>query len=296
LSPAAAARLGPLLDDLRAQAATVRRVAEDPVELVRTYSAPGDQEVAGLFCASLAYGRVDLFKPVLRRLLRAMGPSPRAFCLSLVDQRDFEPFRGLIYRFNVGADLAFLAWAIGRALQIHGSLEQLFLSQLEPTGDLQAGLAGFTAWLRSQPAAPVVKALGPPRALHHLLPDAGRGAASKRLLLYLRWMARGPDEVDLGAWRQLPAAQLIIPVDTHIARMSRQLGLTRRRDLSWRTAQEITASLRQLDPDDPVKYDFALCHFGMSGTCPVRRRAATCEGCVLLSACGTGQKIVRLVR
>jgi len=293
--PAGRARqLGRLLDHLRTQAAIVRRVDRDPVSLVRRYAEPGDQEVVGLICASLAYGRVDLFMPVLSRLLGAMGPSPRAFCFSLSERRDFSPFAGLVYRFNLGADLACLAWAIGEALRVHGSLEALFLGELRRASDVRAALAGFTAWLRGRDFTTVRRALGHPRAMGHLLPDASRGGASKRLLLYLRWMARGPDEVDLGAWRGLSPRELVIPVDTHIGRMGRNLGLTRRRDLSWRTAEEITAALRLLNPDDPVGYDFALCHFGMSGACPPRRSAARCRRCELLPVCRLGGSLVRL--
>jgi len=293
--PAARAReLKPLLDALRVRASVERRVEEDPVSLVRAYGRAEDQEVAGLFCASLAYGRVDLFKPILARLLRSLGPSPSDFCRDLRERRDFTPFVGLVYRFNLGADLACLAWAIGEAQRTFGSLEGLFLAELARTGDLKTALAGFTEWLRGRDFQVVKSALGPPRALAHLLPDARRGGASKRLLLYLRWMARGPDEVDLGAWRGLSPRQLIIPVDTHVSRMSRNLGLTRRRDLSWRTAEEITASLRLVDPNDPVSYDFALCHFGMSGACPARRVAVRCARCELFSACQPGQRLVRL--
>jgi endonuclease III len=99
--------------------------------------------------------------------------------------------------------------------------------------------------------------------------------------------------VDFGLWDVAPAL-LVIPLDTHIARMARNLGLTARRDLSWRTAEEITASLRRLDPVDPVKYDFALCHFGMSGACPSQRRGDRCVECVLRQGCGPGSRIVRL--
>lgn len=284
------------LDALRAEAEASRRMDEDPVSLVRRYREPKDQEVAGLLCASLAYGRVDLFRPILARLLGALGPSPSDFCRALHPRADFALFTPFAYRFNVGADLACLAWAIGCALRAHGTLEALFLERLAEAGSLQGGLAGFNGWLRNQDAAPVLAALGPPRALHHLLPDPARGGASKRHLLYLRWMARPADAVDLGAWRGLEPARLIIPVDTHIARMARNLGLTRRRDLSWRTAEEITAALRLLDPEDPVKYDFALCHFGMSGACPARRRVAQCRACDLRAICPTGERTVRLHR
>jgi uncharacterized protein (TIGR02757 family) len=125
------------------------------------------------------------------------------------------------------------------------------------------------------------------------LPDARGPGASKRWNLYLRWMVRGPDAVDLGAWRGLvPASVLVVPLDTHVHRVARCLGLTRRRDASWRTAEEITAALRRIDPDDPVRFDFALCHLGMSGACPARRDPARCAVCPLEGVCRGGAHAV----
>ena len=97
-------------------------------------------------------------------------------------------------------------------------------------------------------------------------------------------MARPEDGVDLGQW-PLDPSRLLIPVDTHIHRLGRNLGLTRRRDVSWKTAEEITAALRRFDASDPVKYDFSLCHLGMLQHCPSRRDAARCEGCGVKSVC-----------
>jgi uncharacterized protein (TIGR02757 family) len=282
-----------LLDGLRAAHDPAERIPHDPVELVHLYRAPDDVEVAGLLCASLAYGRVDLFKPVLRRLLAAIGPSPAAFCREMPERPRWAAFEGIVYRFNKGADLACLLWACGEALRRHGSLGALFARSFQEGGGVRGGLERFTGWLRAVDFAPVRRRLGAPRALEHLLPAPGTGGACKRLNLYLRWMIRGPDAVDFGVWR-LPPSALVIPLDTHIARMSRNLGLTRRRDLSWRTAEEITAALRLLDPEDPVKYDFALCHYGMSGLCPPARRLARCRSCELRRGCGPGTRLVRL--
>jgi uncharacterized protein (TIGR02757 family) len=302
ISPERARALRPALEALRTWAITERRIADDPVELVHRYDSPRDREVAGLFCAALAYGRVDLFKPLLGSLLGAMGKSPAAFCEDLPRCRDLRPFAGRVYRFNVGSDLACLAWACGMALRSHGSLEALFREGLRPeaaagTSDPDAqwrsALSAFTHRLREQDFSYIRTRLGPPRALDHLLPRPEKNGACKRLHLYLRWMVRQPDGVDLGVW-SLPPSRLCVPLDTHLGRMAKNLGLTRRRDLGVRTALEITQSLRRVDPLDPVKYDFALCHFGMSGLCPARRAATRCAGCALLADCLSGQKIVRL--
>jgi len=123
------------------------------------------------------------------------------------------------------------------------------------------------------------------RGLQHLCPDPALPGACKRWNLYLRWMVRGPDGIDLGLWRGVPASALVVPLDTHLFRIARYLGLTDRRDASWRTAAEITASLAAVDAADPVRFDFALCHLGMSGACPPRRRADRCAACPLRPVC-----------
>jgi endonuclease III len=101
-------------------------------------------------------------------------------------------------------------------------------------------------------------------------------------------MVRGPDGVDLGLWRGVPTSALVVPLDTHVARVARRLGLTRRRDLSWRTAEEVTGGLRVADAGDPVRFDFALCHLGMSGHCPPRRDPERCAICLLADGCEAG--------
>ncbi|HEY6461178.1 MAG TPA: DUF2400 family protein, partial [Polyangiaceae bacterium] len=109
-------------------------------------------------------------------------------------------------------------------------------------------------------------------------------SGSKRLLLYLRWMVRPADGIDLGLW-PVPPARLLVPVDVHIHRLARNLGLTKRPELSWRTTEEITAALARFDPADPTRYDFSLCHMGMLQHCPSRRDAARCEGCGVQPVC-----------
>jgi uncharacterized protein (TIGR02757 family) len=122
------------------------------------------------------------------------------------------------------------------------------------------------------------------RGAAHILPDPGKGSAAKRLMLLLRWMIRPADGVDLGLW-PVPASVLLMPVDTHIQKLGYNIGLTDRSGASWKTAEEITAALRRFDPDDPVKYDFALCHLGMLQHCPSRRDPDRCAGCGVKPVC-----------
>ena len=285
-----AAALRPLLDGLDARLGRAERIAADPVELPRRYRDPLDQEIAALVAASLAYGRADLFKPLVGRILDAMAPSPAAFVRAFARAPDPRAFPFATYRFNRPRDLAALAAAAGDVALRHGSLGARFSALFREAGGgpepLRAALAAFARELReAPPVAPLLRGRGR-RGLRHLLSDAAAGGASKRWNLYLRWMVRGPDQVDLGAWRGLvPRSALVVPLDTHVHRVARCLGLTRRADASWRTAEEITAALRRIDPDDPVRFDFALCHLGMSGACPARRDPSRCAECPLAPAC-----------
>ena len=115
-------------------------------------------------------------------------------------------------------------------------------------------------------------------------PSPASGSACKRLCMYLRWMVRPADGIDLGLWREVSAAKLVIPVDAHIQRISRYLGLTNRKQADWRMAREITQALRRLDPADPVKYDFSLCHLGISEGCDGRDRVR-CTACPINELC-----------
>jgi len=289
LSPARAALLGPVLDRFQRGYDAGARIGFDPVELPRRYPDPGDAELTGLVSAALAYGRADLFKPRLEELLAAMGPRPARFAEELARRPTSGPFAGFRYRFNRPEDVAALVAAAGWLRREHGSLGARFAALLAEQqgrdGALRQALSRFSRDLRgAPPVAGLLRRRGP-RGLAHLLPDAALPGACKRWNLYLRWMVRGPDGVDLGLWRGVPAAALVIPLDTHVARIGRYLGLTDRSDLSWRTAAEITANLRLLDPDDPVRFDFALCHLGMSGACPARRDRLKCAACPLREHC-----------
>jgi uncharacterized protein (TIGR02757 family) len=281
--------LRPLLERLDRSLDRAARVAADPVEFPRAFRDPGDAEVAGLVAVSLAYGRADLFKPVVARVLAAMGSSPARFCEAFAVAPDPAAFDGVVYRFNRPPDLAALAAAIGAVRRRHGGLGRRLGALFREAGGgpaaLRPALARLAEELREAPEARALLRGRGPRGLRHLLPDPAGPGASKRWNLYLRWMVRGPDAVDLGLWREVPPSALVVPLDTHVHRVARALGLTARRDASWRTAEEITAALRRVDPADPVRFDFALCHLGMSGRCPARRDPARCEACVLGEAC-----------
>jgi uncharacterized protein (TIGR02757 family) len=293
LSPARAARLAPLLDRFQRGFDAASRLAADPVEFPRRYADPGDAEVAGLLAACLAYGRADVFKRRLEEVLAAAGGAPAAFAERLARAPDAAPLAGFRYRFNREEDVAALLAAAGWLRLRHVSLGARFAELYREAAarapaeawPIRSALALLARELRDAPPAREILARRGPRGFRFLCPDPAGAGASKRWALYLRWMVRGPDGVDLGLWRGVPASALVVPLDTHVARVARCLGLTDRRDLGWRTAEEVTRALRLLDPEDPVRFDFALCHLGMSGRCPARRDPDRCAACPLAAAC-----------
>lgn len=293
LSLRAASVLRPLLDGFVESRAWAERVRADPVEFAHRYPDARDAEVVALVSASLAYGRVDAFKQKLAWLFRRLGPHPARAVSALTVDGAAALLDGFVYRFNVPADVAVLLLGLGRTLERHGSLEAAFLAAVGRADDWQGALAGFAAGVRAAaPEVAIVRRLGPTRGLSHLLPSAEAGAA-KRLNLFLRWVVRPADGVDLGLWPRVSPSRLVIPLDTHVMRISRRLGLTRRATPGWATAEEVTASLRLLDAADPVRYDFALCHYGMSGVCPPTPLPDNCRACPLLAACATGRRVTR---
>jgi uncharacterized protein (TIGR02757 family) len=185
-----------------------------------------------------------------------------------------------VYR---GDDVAGLLLGARRLQRAHGSLGAFFGAQhREAHGELRESLARFVDAIRREGGLDASAR----RGARHLLPDPRATSGCKRLLLFLRWMVRGPDGVDLGLWRdRVEVASLLVPVDVHIHKLARNLGLTRRKATSWRTTVEVTDALRGFDPTDPVRFDFALCHMGMAVRCPSRRDPTRCEGCGVLPVC-----------
>ena len=252
------------------------RLDADPLGLVRQL-APAEREVGGLIAATLAFGNVVAIRRSITRVFDALDGAP-AHAADTLDERVLSRrLAGFVHRVYRGEHVATMLAGAGRLRAEHGSLGAALASRIEtPTTEgLVDALARWSAVLRGP---------DPARGLAHLMPDPAKGSASKRLFLYLRWMVRRDDGVDLGLWPISPSL-LVIPVDTHVHRIARNLGLTRRTDASLRTALEITAALARLNPDDPVRYDFALCHLGVSRECPSRRVEEKCSRCVVRAVC-----------
>lgn len=265
-----------------------QHVGKDPVQFVRRYDDPRDREVAGLIASAFAYGNVKSILATVDRALAILGKRPAESVACFDPKRDLRMLDGFYHRFNTARDLGVFLWMMRRALEEHGSLEAAFARGLEPavedTGSaidrFVSGLLGY-GHERFYPKGELDERI----AVRFLLPSPASGSACKRMNLYLRWMVRPEDGVDCGVWKTIDPSRLVIPLDTHIARISAYIGLTERKSPGWETALDVTRSLRLMDRSDPLRYDFALCHLGIAGDCPRKRDLRKCGRCPIKAIC-----------
>jgi len=262
-------------------------LANDPLSFCHRFQTPQDQEIAGLIASSFAYGNVKIILRNLDFIFSRMGNSPVSFIRSFDPLQGMKLFTGFKHRFNDNRDLCALLYAMRLMLETAGSIEDFFCSGYDPQkDDISDALAAFTAAVLEFDYTPVFGTPTPPEDSYFgfLFPSPRSGSACKRLCMYLRWMVRPADGIDLGIWIRISPAKLIIPVDAHIQRICGLLGFTARKQADWKMAGEITAALRKLSPEDPVRYDFSICHLGISEGCS-GSGSDSCSGCVLAGHC-----------
>lgn len=275
-----------LLDQLYAGRSPIH-LANDPLSFCHRYSDPVDREIAAVIASSFAYGGIKTILGTLGRIFARLGPSPSRFVREFDPANGREMFSSFKHRFNDGRDLCALLWALRRMLETAGSVESFMLSGHRPDAeDITETLDSYVDAVLDIDYTPVFGQPDPPAGAYFrfLFPAPRSGSACKRLCMFLRWMVRPADGIDLGLWHGIAPSQLVIPVDTHIQRISGYLGFTRRRTADWRMAREITGHLRRFDPHDPVKYDFSLAHLGISEGCSGTARAA-CLTCPIARIC-----------
>jgi uncharacterized protein (TIGR02757 family) len=265
---------------------------EDPLQVVHRYSHPHDQEIAAVFSAQLAYGRVQLFLPVLNRLMDIADKNggPRQWIINF-RPKDIESLTNINYRWNKYPDFALFALTLQLAIQKHNTIGELFeLSYTPQDPTLRLCLDRSVEKLQDYSAC-VARTLDPkwtnfkdlPASFKRFLSRPAKGSACKRWHLLLRWMVRRVSP-DLGIW-SLPIAKLLMPMDVHVHRLSILMGLTERKSIDDKAVKELTGQLRKLDPIDPTRYDFALSHLGISGQCQNAFVFDICNNCPLSSVC-----------
>lgn len=262
----------------------VQESAADPIWRVRRYSRPDDQEVVAFIAAALAFGRVQSVLNSIDGMLAVMGPSPAAFVRDFDPARDRNVFTHLVHRWTNGADFAALVWIIHDMLRQSGSIENFFAEGLaEDAVDVGAALQSFSTRALAIDVTPIYGRRKPKPGVAYFFSRPASGGACKRLNLFLRWMVRD-DRVDLGVWKKVRPGQLIVPLDTHVIRVGQCLQLTTLRSPGWRMAADITAGLRAIDPVDPVRFDFSICHLGMMNACGFGKKTGDAH-CPLKGAC-----------
>jgi uncharacterized protein (TIGR02757 family) len=256
-------------------------IKPDPLQFVYQYSNPADMEVAGFLAAELAYGRVQQIEKNVTCLLGCMGESPFEFVRNF-DERKRAKLKDFKHRFTAGDDISDLLMLLRRVLSQYGSIEQFFMRGYSPNdNNVIPALSNFCDSVLDMYARSHKGCVS--RGLSYLLPRPAAGSACKRLNLFLRWMVRN-DEVDAGLWKSIDKAKLVVPVDVHMGRLCRTLGLYNQKTISLSAAVKITEGFAKIEPDDPVKYDFALSRIGILDNCTGQHRSG-CELCELFAIC-----------
>ena len=237
-------------------------IKPDPMQFLYQYSNRADMEIVAFLASALAYGRVQQIEKSLTDLLGRMGDSPFEF-VGDFDGRKRAKLKDFKHRFTTGDDISDLLMLLKEVLRRYGALSKfcdllLNMHAAEHNGQTNGGLK-------------------------YLLVSPAGGSACKRLNLFLRWMVRD-DDVDTGLWRSIDKSKLIVPVDVHMSRLCQILGFYDHKTVSLKTAVKITESFAELEPSDPVKYDFALSRIGIVENCTGNFRPE-CESCELLEFC-----------
>jgi uncharacterized protein (TIGR02757 family) len=263
-----AKRIKAVLDDLLSKSNALREHArdKDPVGLIYKYANKEDQEAAAFIASTLSYGKQDTFRPIIARILNQMGDSPVDFITDVLVEDLEDKFSWFQYRFNKPVDIACLILALRGVYETGFTLENLFKSGYEDNNSFQEGCSYLTKALKKDWYVHAYAGIHEHelKGFQYLIPSPQAGSACKRLCMFLRWMIR-QDDIDVGNWTDIPTKDLIIPLDTHVARISKDLGLTNKSGGTWKVAEDITDSLRQLNPDDPLVYDFPICTAGIQG-------------------------------
>ena len=276
-------RLKPVLDRLYTEFNHADSAA-DPIQIVRRFSRADDREIVGFIAAALAFGRVSSVLQSIERVLAVIGPAPAAYVRRFDPRRDGPAFAGIVHRWTREADIVAMLWLLRQMLDRGGSVEGFFLEGYDAgADDIADALDSFSTRAMALDLKAAYGRVPKRPGVCYFFPRPSAGSACKRLNLFLRWMVRN-DALDLGIWTRVSAAKLIVPLDTHVIRVGRCLRLTAYTSPGWRMARDVTASLRRIDPLDPVKYDFSVCHLGMMNACGFSRPQADSQ-CPLRGVC-----------
>jgi uncharacterized protein (TIGR02757 family) len=258
-----------------------RSLADDPLSVVRPFVHDGrSAEILGVVAATLAIGNTTAIRGALRGLWDRADGDPATWLMATPPSRRRRALASFRHRWIRGDQVDYLAGVLREYYGQHDSLEEAFLEG-SGTGGFAGGLDALARVLRGDESPGDT-----PRGYRHLFPsplDAPRSPC-KRMTLFVRWMARDRFP-DFGVWPHVPTGELRVPLDQHVHWIAYHLGLTARRTRSWAAVEEVSAALRRIDPVDPIKFDFVLCHTGVSGDCPKERDLTICGPCSVRPDC-----------
>jgi len=261
-----------------------RSLADDPISSIRPLVHDGrSAEVLGILAATVAIGNTTAIRGALTRLFELADGPPEDWLLRTPRAKRGSVLRPFRHRWIRGDQVEYLARVLADHYSRRDSLEDDFLDGYTARG-FPGGLDTLAQVLRGDGARARIGA--PPAGYRRLFPsplDRSRSPC-KRLTLFVRWMVR-ERYPDLGYWHRIPTGELRVPLDQHVHWIAYHLGLTSRRTRSWAAVEEVSEALRRIDPIDPIKYDFVLCHTGISGDCPKERDIAVCGPCSVRPDC-----------
>jgi uncharacterized protein (TIGR02757 family) len=231
-------------------------IQADPISIPHRFQQPADIEIAALFAALFAWGQRTTIIQKAGQLMQLMDAAPYDFICNH-EESDLNRFLAFKHRTFTPTDILYLIHFLRKHYKQHPSLEVAFTQGMHPGDTHIAGaLDGFYTYCFDDPDAPK-------RTRKHIAAPMKK-ATCKRLNMFLRWMVRNDEAgVDFGLWKQIQPYQLVIPIDVHVARVARRFQLLSRQQTDWQAAVELTAVLKELDPADPVKFDFALFALGV---------------------------------
>lgn len=247
-----------LLEEKAAEYEQPNFIQNDPISLPHRFSVQQDIEIMAFFAATLAWGQRITVINNCNRLAEWMGNRPYHFILNHSEE-DLIPFESFVHRTFNGTDALYFLHFLKHHYSANESLESAFSRHLKAKDKtVENALIGFRDYFFNLPDAPA-------RTKKHVATPA-RKSACKRLNMFLRWMVRSEEKgVDFGIWENITSDQLVCPLDVHVERVARLLGLLKRKQTDWLAAIELTENLKKLDKADPVKYDFALFGLGLEG-------------------------------
>lgn len=260
MKPERARYLKKLLEETHERFVHSNEIMNDAITPALEYSRVDDREFAAFVCAVLAYGKVSHIQASVRKVLEPLEKRPVERLLVLNHREMKRMYKNWSHRFNNSNDIVLLLSLLQQIYSQHGSLERFV--KPKSSESVHELLERLIAKMATLSPAPFSRFPREGSSFWFFLPRPSMGSACKRLNLFLRWMV-GTSEMDLGLWKTYSKANLLIPVDTHVLRQARSLRLTKRKTADWVTAMEITEKLRLLDPTDPTRFDFALCHIGI---------------------------------